>query len=294
MDKEVKIKIIRSDEKEFLIDGTDWRILSDGLEGFGTFENEISTVDNAIGNGGIITSARLGVKDRTITAKSRNPYINDILRKEAMSFFNPTFTYKIYLTYMGITRWCEAMVYRYSLPTENVNKIMTLKVTFLSADPFMRSYDDFGKDIASVSGCGFPYICAVAGQGMPTTAPSGIFNFAQKVVLENDGDVETYCRTVFKANGAVTDPVLYIGDGNNIYVKVNTTMRTGDVIEMDFAANPPTVKKNGSNFVGHCDRASSFDEMVLKVGETVVHFGATSGSNDLQVSLYYNKLYASI
>lgn len=294
MDKTVKIRIIRSDEKEFKIDGSDWRILSDGLEGFGTFENDISTVDNAIGNGGIITSARLGVKDRTITAKSRNPLLNDVLRREAMSFFNPTFNYKIYLTYMGITRWCEGMVYRYSLPTENVNKTMTLKITFLSPDPFMRSYDDFGKDIASVSGCGFPYLCAAPNQGAAQAAPTGIFNFAQKVLLENDGDVDTYCRAVFKANGLVTDPVLYMGEEYNVYVRVNTTMRTGDIIEMDFAANPPTIKKNGVNFVGHCDRTSSFDEMILKVGSTAVHFGAEVGSNNLQVSLYYNKLYASI
>ena len=35
MDKTVSVRIVRDDNKEFLIDGTDWRIPSDGLEGFG-------------------------------------------------------------------------------------------------------------------------------------------------------------------------------------------------------------------------------------------------------------------
>ena len=43
IDRTVLIKIIRSDKKEFVIDGTDWAIPSkNGLDGFGTFENDIN------------------------------------------------------------------------------------------------------------------------------------------------------------------------------------------------------------------------------------------------------------
>ena len=73
MDKEVKIRIVRSDNKEFNIDGNDWKITK--LEGFGEFENDINIVDKAVGDGGIITSSRIGTKDRTITAKSLNKYL---------------------------------------------------------------------------------------------------------------------------------------------------------------------------------------------------------------------------
>ena len=68
MDTKVCIRFVRSDEREFLIDGTDWKIPSKGLDGFGSYENDITTVDNAVGDGGIIVS-EIGyyIAGRTIT-----------------------------------------------------------------------------------------------------------------------------------------------------------------------------------------------------------------------------------
>ncbi len=293
MDKTVKIRIVRNDGREFNIDGTDWRIPSKGLDGFGNYENDITTVDNAVGDGGIITSERIAQKDRTITAVSRNPYINDILRKIVLAFFNAKATYKIYLTYMGVTRWCEGKLHRFDLPTANVNKTMTMTITFLCASPYLKSYDDFGKNIASVLGmCGFPYLCNVNGADrIPQGITGGRFNFAQLITLENDGDVETFCKAVFTAKGEVINPKFIV---NNNYVRVIDIMQEGDVIVMDFSNNPPTVQKNGVNFIGHCDRTSAFDDMALVVGDSVIQFDADSGSNLLDVSIYYNKLYAAI
>lgn len=291
MDKEVKIRIVRSDKKEFNIDGTDWRIPSDGLEGFGTYENDITTVDNAVGDGGIITSDRIASKDRTITAVSRNPVLNDVLRRAALSFFNSKFTYSIYLTYMGITRWCEGKIYKFELPNGNVNRTMTMTVTFLCPNPFMKSYDNFGKNIASVMGmCAFPYLCSIT-DGTPKEVTGGRFNFAQVIVLENDGDVETFCQAVFSAKGTVINPKLTV---NGNYVRIIDTMELGDVIIIDFTKNPPTVQKNGVNYIGHCDRTSAFDDMALVVGDSEISFDADTGSNLLDVSIYYNKLYGAI
>lgn len=291
MDDTVKIRIVRSDNREFNIDGTDWKIPSKGLEGFGNFENDITTVDNAVGDGGIITSDRIAQKDRTITAKSVNRHLNDVLRHEANSFFNSKLKYKVYLTYMGITRWAEGTIYRYSLPTQNIHKGLTLTVTFLFPNPYLKSYEDFGKDIASITGMvAFPYLCSVM-EGVPNGITGGIYNFARQVILENDGDVETYCRAVFVARGTVKNPKLTIGNSN---VRVIDVMQAGDVIEIDFDKNPPTVKKNGYNIIGKCDRKSDFDTMILGIGDTEIQFDADDGTNLLQVSIYYNKLYTVI
>ena len=242
---------MRSDGKEFNIDGTDWRIPSNGLEGFGTYENDITTVDNAVGDGGIIVSDRIRPKDRTIVAKSQNPALNDILRKAALSFFNSKFTYSIYLTYMGVTRWCEGKIYKFDLPSGNVNRTMTMTITFLCPNPFLKSYDNFGKNIASVMGmCAFPYLCSIT-DGTPKGITGGRFNFAQVIILENDGDVETFCQAVFTAKGPVVNPKLTV---NGNYVRVIDTMQLGDVIIIDFTKNPPTLQKNGANYIGHGDR----------------------------------------
>lgn len=291
MEHKVEIRIVRDDSKEFLIDGIDWRIPSDGLSGFGSFDNDITMIDNAIGDGGIYGSSRMAQKDRTIVAKSRNPVINEILRKIALSFFNPKRTYKIYVTYMGVTRWCEGKIHKFDLSSGNIHSTMTLTVTFLFENPFFKSYDNFGKNIASVAGmCAFPYLCS-ATEGTPQGITCGIFNFAQKVIFENDGDVDAYCKAVISSKGEVLNPKLII---NGSYVRVLDTMMEGDVIEIDFTKNPPTVKKNGENFIGHCDRTSAFDGMALVVGDSEVSFDADDGSNLLNVSIYYNKLYGAM
>lgn len=297
MSNSVYIVIRRSDGEEFSInkgDAPDWKIPSKGLEGFGEFQNDITTTNNALGDGGIISSSRVAQKDRTIKCVSRNHYLNDALRRRANSFFSPKYTYSVYLTYMGLTRWFEGTIHKYKLPTENVNRSMTMTITFLCASPYLKSYDNFGKDIASVQGrIAFPYLCSVDNNHKEISQgiTGGVFNFATKIYLDNDGDVETYCKCIFEATGAVENPSLII---NGHYVRVIDTMGEGDVIEIDFTKNPPTVRKNGENFVGHCDRTSAFDEMMLIVGTSEVGYTADNGTNLLKVSVYFNKLYSSI
>ena len=291
MDRKVVIRFIRGDEREFLIDGSDWRIPSNGLEGFGSYENDITTVDNAVGDGGIIASERIAPKDRLIKAVSRNPILNEVIRKSAISFFNPKFDYKMYITYMGITRWCECRIYKFYISSGNIHKPMDMAITILSPDPYLKSYDNFGKNIASVVGmCGFPYLCSKT-DGTPKGITGGKFNFAKKVLLDNDGDVDTYCKAVIKASGEVTNPKITINDN---YIRVIDDMVANDVIIIDFTQNPPTVKKNGVNYIGHCDRTSAFDDMQLPIGSSEISFDADNGSNLMDVSIYYNKLYSAI
>lgn len=220
--------------------------------------------------------------------------MNDVLRREACSFFSPKYSYEVYFAYMGVIRWFEGRVHKFNISTNNIHKDMEMTIVFLSENPYLRSYDNFGKNIASVSGrIAFPYISAVD-PNFPRVMrgiTGGVFNFAQKIILENDGDVDAYCRCIFEATGAVTNPKLIINDN---YVRVIDEMVEGDVIEIDFTKNPPTVRKNGVNYVGHCDRTSAFDEMALTIGDTEVSFDADNGTNLLRVSIYYNKLYATI
>lgn len=291
MDKKVYIQIKRNDGKEFNINGSDWKIPSDGLDGFGGFENDITTVDNAVGDGGTDVASRIAPKDRFIVAKSVNPVMNEILRKIALSFFGSKYTYSVYITYMGVTRWFEGKLHKFDLPTRNIHRTMTMTLVFHCADPFLKSYDNFGKNIASIMGMiAFPYLCSVT-PGAPQGVTGGRYNFAQKVVLENDGDVETFCQAVFKAKGEVVNPKLLV---NGNYVRMIDTLVENDVLIIDFTKRPPTVQKNGINCIGKCDKTSAFDDMALSIGSSEVSFDADTGSNLLDVSIYYNKLYETI
>lgn len=289
MDNIVKVKFIRDDLKEFLIDNEYWTIPSkEGLQNFGYFENDFTMVQNAISDGSMIASHRMGMIDRTISFFNQKPRVNNqVDRARLLGFFSANHKYKIYVTYLGVTRWCEGMIYKCDIPTQNINWRLDVTITFICPNPYLKSFDNFGRDIANITAmAGFPYLSR-----LETGFTTGAYEFSRVVTLNNDGDSKATFKAVFRALGTVVNPKLIV---DNYYVTVLDTMGNGDEIEMDFTASPPTIKKNGVNWIGHCDRTSQFDKMFLDVGDNTVSFDATNGSNNLSVSIYYNKLYCGI
>lgn len=286
-EKIVKIRVVRDDNKEFVIDGGDFRIPSDGLSGFGSLENQISKNSNAFGDGDQFTSERLGSKDRTVKCRVANVQNNAILRSKAKAFFVYKHTYKMYVQYMSKnTYWCEGKLYKLALSEDNIYKPVTLQFTILSESPYWKSYDNFGKNIASVIPmAGFPYMCTSSG------IPTGVYSFDKKVVVHNDGDIATNVKAVFRASGDVANPKLVVNDK---YVRVLTTLVADDELIIDFTPQIVRITKNGVNIIGATDRQSDLTEMELNVGANIIGYGADNGDNNVDVSIYYNKLYGVI
>lgn len=286
----VVLKFVKENGEEFYIGSNyDWRFTKNGgLSGFGLANGDLSYTDNVMADGGQINRIRYKKVDRTVNCVYINPAYNKEVRNQFLSFFTPRTMYKVYLTYMGNTRWARGVLYKMQASEDtDEGNLMKFKMTFAFASPFWMSVDDFGKDIAAVTGtAGFPYLCQ-ADVGCPT----GIFNFAQEVHLTNNGDVETYPKVYIIAKDDVTNPVININDG---FVRIIDELVADDEIEIDFTAIPPTVKKNGVNAFGKCDRESDFFAMVLKLGDNVVSFDADNGSDEMIVTIYYNKLYTVV
>lgn len=296
MDKTFKIKIIReSDSAEFSIgDGSDWKLLKNGLDGFAEISNTLSYTDNAAKDGGYITAAHISSIDRTIKFAYIYPQSNDIARQRLSAFFKVKDNFDVYVTHGSTTVWARGKIYKLNASmTSNVEQWLEVSVTFLFPDPYWNSFDEFGKNIASISGMiAFPYICANDSSNTPQGQTGGIFNFAQEVNLYNDGDVPTYCKIVIDcAGGDIENPEIFVNDE---YVRIIDTMTDGDQIVMDFSATPPSVKKNGTNYIGHCDRTSAFDSMILNQGDNSVRYDADNGSSHMNVTIYYYKKYGVI
>lgn len=291
MAEHIRIRIVRDDGEEFNIgESFDWRLMKNGLDGFGSFDNELNFVDNGTHDGGLITSKRLTKKDRSIKAGFVHPNQNTLERQKVQAFFNPKADYRLYITVGDRTLWGECSVYKKNVPISVETQLLTLDVTFMFPNPFLKSFDDFGADIASKTELiAFPYLVSL--DKYPRGLTGGLYNFQKEVYLINDGDVETYCRAEFRAIGNVVNPYLMIGDK---YVRLNDTLESGDLVIMDFTTLPPRVTKNGANFIGHCDRTSNFTDMAMKVGDVTIEYGADDGEINLSVSFFYNKLYTSI
>ena len=289
MDNNLKIKFMREDGQTFTVsrETSRWRFMKkNAVEGFSSIDGDVSYVDNATTDGGQIVSSRLGRKDRTISFCCVRPAENDSARKELLKFFVEFNTYKIYVTYYGRQLWAEGMLYKMDCSMKpDLTQLMT--VTFVFENPYLRSVDDFGKDIASViPTTAFPYLCTEA-IGVPT----GVFNFDRVIELENNGDSIARPVITIGASDEVTNPVINVGNG---FVRLLDTIGEGDVVVMNFAVLPPRITKNGVNCIGKCDRTSTFNEIYLDIGITEVSYDADDGASDLSVTIQYNQLYAAI
>lgn len=283
----VKVKFIRDDNAEFVIDNSLWKIPSDGLTGFDFTGIAITTENNAISDGSYLTSKRIPEKDRTIKAILQNKSMNKTMRQIVRGFFNMKHTFSVYITYQGITRWCKGELYSVSLPTDNIYNRLKLDVTILSPMPFMLSEDNYAQNIALIEPLfEFPY-----NKKIGELWEFSRFKFANSVELINDGDVETYCKAVMTAKGSVTNPKLIKGDK---FIKILDTLETGDVVIIDLENQPVSITKNGVNIIGKTDRTSSFNDMVFNVGSNMIGYDADDGSNMLDVTIYFNKRYLGI
>ncbi len=280
----VKIKIIRSDSKQLIFDGTNWGITA--LEGIGTPEIQIFTEDKALGAGEIVTGKRLSSREISFTANVKNKRLNDVLRNQALNFFNPQYTYSIYITYMNNEKWIDGELLKVDISSANIYKPVSVNVSFLSADTYFKSLDEYGKNIASItSNFGFPYV-SIINKGFVFSK----YNFAQEVLIENDGDVDTnYCKIIITANGSVKNPYIMKDDYK---IKINDILELNDIYEIDFVKHK--VYKNGVNAMVNIDRTSDIYNVMLQVGDNQVSFNADDGSNNMDVSIYFNKLYLGV
>lgn len=281
--KMLTLTFIRDDLRKFIFGGSyadsaEWGITK--VEGLGTIEYEITTEENAVGDGEEITGCRVPARAIDITANVKNKKNNKHERSKAISFFNPKHSFTLYVNRDNDIRWIVAMVEKFQCPEASGKQ--ELSIALKCTDPYFYSYDNYGKNIAEVRPMfGFPYISPI-GKGFNV----GIYNFKKQVEISNTGDVETYCTIRIEANGEVINPKIMIGDA---YIRLLDVLEERDRIDIDMVQN--TIRKNGVNCIKKVDRRSMFSRMVLAVGSNIVSFTADNGDTNMKVVLYYNLRY---
>ena len=292
----LKIKITRlSDNATFLLEnGSRWRIANEGLEGFGGWGSNITFADSASDDGGLITAEHISKVNRTINAICDTRASMDVGRQEVVQFFRVKEDYRVNIIYGTFDVFADGKIEKFLLNERHLDRgYLTFTLTLLFPNPYFKSTDDYGKNIASLRPMiAFPFLCSSAnGIKLAKGTTGGIYDFAQQVIVNNSGDVATKPKIRITANGDVINPRISI---NGYTVRIIDTLVNKDVIELDFSQTPPTVKKNGSNFIGHCDRTSAFNQMLLDRGDNVIRYDADNGSSHIDVVVYYNNLYGAI
>jgi len=278
---DITVTWVRGDRRTFSLNSGAMGLVS--AEGLDSPAVEVFTQKAAVGDGDLVTGARVGSRMLEFTLKARHASLNDVLRRTVSSFFTASQPYAIYVTRNGIKRYAAGCrLEGAEIPLENPYKPITAKLSFLMPEGYFLSSDSFGKNIAGIElRCGYPY-AAPAGRGRIY----GLYTYAETVYLDNDGDAEAYCKAVLTAKGTVSNPKLTAGDG---FVRVLCTMAEGDVLIIN--GKTKSVTLNGANASAKLDKASSFDGIVFAVGTNGIGFTADMGSNLLDVYVYYNKRY---
>ncbi|MCM1295669.1 MAG: phage tail family protein [Muribaculaceae bacterium] len=283
MIEDVAARFVRDDGLEFIVDETDWGLT--GIEGADAPDYEIFTQKNAVTDGSVVTGSHVGERDLQLSAAVMDASKNDQMRARVLAFFNPKYTYKIYLTYMGAIRWIQGRLKALKAPSGYIYTPQSFSAYFLCEKAYWQSVDDFGQDIAAVTPkWGWPYMDHPLYGRL-----ADLSNFAREVVFEYDGDVPAAPTIILTADGEVTDPAILC---QGSCIRIFDTMMTGD--EIIIMTHPARVTKNGQNILNHVDRTSDFAGMRMQPGKNKVRYEAGHGDNNLHVVLRYNKQYLGV
>lgn len=278
----------------------DWKITA--IDGIDNPSNTVLTSEKSVGDGIVITGNHIEGRTININAAVKNRSLNDVKRKLAIQYFNKKYTFKIHVTYMGVKRWIIGIIEAFSCPSTNVYKNQTLQVAFICEEPYFKSEDDYGVNIATFRPMlGFPYI--QTNENCPDYAQwrqehpqhpkimivGAVYNFARNVYINNDGDVETFLQIVMRFHGTVTNPKI---EKDDLYVRLLGEFHRHDVATIDMVAKRITL--NGKNAMHLIDRTSYFLSCALTPGYNKIGFGAEDGIDFMDVVVYYNTRWIGI
>lgn len=244
--------------------------------------NELTTTKNNYQNGYNYVSDSLESREITIDGFYQLQK-NNLLERNLKRVFNPTLSGK--LIFDDGTEEKYINVKLESLPSiDNDKGIGKFSINFVAHDPFWRVQEKTEYIALLQPMLSFP---------LAISKTSGMLFGIKKSILEteieNVGDVESGFRVRFIAKGEVVNPAI-INSYTGEKIKINITMKKGDIIEV---INEPTRKLvyfNGAKRFNILDRLNT-NFFTLDVGKNLIGYQADVNVVNLDVVLYYSPLY---
>lgn len=239
---------------------------------------EYELTPNAVGNGTIITGAKM--PEREITIKARVPRLT---AESTFRNFKPNKSMVLKID----TRKINVVVENISITYDNGYYVDPfINLTLLAPDPFFYDVSDFGKNIAGiVPQFSFPWTYS------PEKPISfGYFEFTDKTIFENNGDEAVGLKLRIEATGTVQNPQ-FENLTNGQFIKINTELQAGDILEFSTVSADMYVRLNGVDIFDQIDRLSDFFQ--LAVGDNFLQYSADVGETEMDIYLYYTPKYLS-
>lgn len=268
--------------------------VSKDVDGIAGVTNVVYSTNSMGQHGDTYVGQRIEARDIDIVGhiNTRDKQQAYELRRRLLKVFNPELNGTLAYEFGGFKRVINCRLHgEPKLLRKEVLIEFTIPLDCLN--PFWREEDEQKEDIASwVAAWEFP--CEIE----QDNAQSMIFGYrAESVIVDcyNEGDVSTGMRIRFTSLGTITNPILLNVDTNE-FIKLNVTMQTGDVIEVNtkYGSKGATLIRDGkkTDYFRYVDVDSTF--MQLAIGDNNFRYDAESGVNSMEVSIFYNKEYLGV
>jgi len=163
-------------------------------------------------------------------------------------------------------------------------------ISLTANNPFWTDLQELKEEIALWVGLfSFPLEILETGIRMGHREPSLIVN------VLNNGDVECGMRIEFKALATLTNPSL-LNVNTSEFIKINKTMVAGETITVSTYFGNKSVKSTlnsvTTNAFNYIDFESTF--LQLDVGDNLMRYDAETGTDNLEVSIYFTPQYLGV
>lgn len=291
------MRIVRSDGAELFVTGNfstnGWTVAWQGMQDFLSLPLSISTSANVLTDGSTLVSKRVDECERTASIVYVGTRPRAEVRDQALSFFNPKFSFEVHVTHLGRTRWCEGELAEVSCPIREDRRPCEVTFTLLCLDPYMRGEDIHDETMTDARPMfTFPFRCFAKGPGVSSGCVPSFRVYDGLNTVVNRGGIPAPFRVTCRFDQAAKNPTFRVNDKHVSMVK---TFKAGDVLTIDFMASPPRVEVNGVNSIQSCTRDSNFIGMVLGVGDNTFSYELVEGDiNALSVSITYYERFMGV
>lgn len=298
-----QIRVVLSCNGRTLTFGKDSDIDITKITGLESSDIEISKSDNALVDGETVDGLKIKGRPIHIEASFRDLKNNKENRQNLIKFFNPKYTGKALIEYMGVSRNIEYRLEGWTFKAKaSLDARLAIVVDLYCPDPYMLNIDNFGKNMAAYTPLfAFPWIITakkVTGLKRPYAGlalggrAAGYRTLHKEVALSNDGDVPTGVIIKFVATkGPVSNPKI-TRTGTGQFMRVKVEMAKGDVLVIDTNERHQIVELNGVNCYQRVDRRS--EPFQLDVGENYLEYAADTNYVNLDVNIYYTPKYLGV
>lgn len=259
---------------------SDFKVLTiSGLEASSYTINKLESNQDGM----TVTGKKVEPREIRITGDIAKNEREDINREKIRSFFSPKYTGELVVNRNNVKRKINYEVSSFSFVNSKMADFMQFEITLECTNPFFRSIDNFGKNIALITKqFAFPLgIIKNKGKIM------GYRTFKSEVPIINDGDLPTGIQAVLKATrGSVLNPKIILNDK---YIEVFVNMQLKDELVINTNARKKGIYLNGQNIINKINRKSAFFDM--DVGGNVLKYNAEDGYINLDVNIYFDKIY---